>query len=132
MRAVLGIFLAGLLSACATVPTADEQRAADYGLPIAQEDAERLAEAYLAPRLKDPMSAVYVWDRVTKGYMAGAPIAGRKLTYGYLLTGTVNAKNSFGGYVGAKRYGFVFRDGVIVGADHEECLSPGSCYMAPF
>ncbi|MGH8075593.1 MAG: hypothetical protein ACREO4_16205 [Lysobacter sp.] len=132
MPRVLGIFLASLLAACGTVPTAQQQQAADYGQPIAQEAAERLATAYLSARLKDPGSAQYRWEPVAKGFMAASPLARRKLTYGYFLTGTVNSKNSFGGYTGASRYSFVFRDGVLVGADREECLSPGNCHMAPF
>jgi hypothetical protein len=129
---VFGLVAAFALVGCATTPSEAEQVAADYGAPIDQATAETLAKGYIATRLKDPMSAVYAWDAVAKGYSGAAPIAGRKLTYGYLLTGTVNAKNSFGGYVGATPYQFLFRDGRLVYSARQDCLQPGSCYMAPF
>lgn len=129
---VWAVFAACGISGCASAPSATEQMAADYGVAIDQVRAEEMAKGYIATRLKDPMSAVYAWDTVVKGFSGAAPIAGRKLTYGYLLTGTVNAKNSFGGYTGSKAYQFIFRDGRLVYATREECLQPGSCYMAPF
>lgn len=120
------------LMGCASAPTVSEQVAADYGMAIDQDKAEEMAQSYIAARLKDPMSAVYAWELVAKGFSSAAPIAGRKLTYGYLLNGTVNAKNSFGGYTGSTSYQFLFRDGRLVYSARQECLQPGSCYMAPF
>lgn len=120
------------LVGCASTPSVSEQAAADYGGTIEQGRAETIATSYIAVRLKDPMSAVYSWNAVVKGFSGAAPIAGRKLTYGYLLAGTVNAKNSYGGYTGAVPYQFIFRDGQLVYSTRQECLQPGSCYMAPF
>ena len=129
---ILSLVLGAALVGCASMPSATEQQAADYGMPISQVDAEAAAKAYLASRLKDPMSAVITWSAVEKGFVGSAPLLGRKAAYGYLLNGSVNAKNSFGGYTGAKPYQFLFRNGVVVYAAKSECLDVGSCYMAPF
>jgi hypothetical protein len=40
--------------------------------------------------------------------------ANRAGTYGYLVCSHVNAKNSYGGYVGYKSDGFLIRNGAIV------------------
>lgn len=121
--------VAAALSGCASVPTQQQQAAADYGVPIAQADAEAAAEAHIKARLKDPMSAVFTWEPIYKGYLRGAPIVGRETIYGYLLDGTVNSKNSFGGYTGAKQYQVIFRNGAIVHASSEQCLTGGGCTM---
>jgi hypothetical protein len=131
VRWCLAIAMATALSACASMPTAAEQQAADYGADVDQATAERLAEAFLRRRLKDPMSAVYEWQAVHRGFVGNAPLLGRKAQFGYVLEGSVNAKNSFGGYTGAKSYQFLIRNGAIAYAMGEECLSGGGCYMAP-
>lgn len=126
------IFLAACLASvagCASAPTAAEQASADYGPPIAQADAEIQAREYLRTRLKDPMSAVYEFGTVYRGWRAGG--MGRPTAYGYILEAKVNAKNAFGGYTGLKPYQFLFRNGAVAVAYGEECLAPGSCYMAP-
>lgn len=94
-------------------PTAEELASADYGLPIDQANAESQAEAFFLGVLKDPDSAQYQWNPVYKGYYRDAPILGGALTWGYLLEGGVNAKNSYGGYTGYKAYTFVFHNGEI-------------------
>ncbi|WP_329697838.1 hypothetical protein [Pseudomonas sp.] len=65
--------------------------------------------------LKDPDSAKYGFGSVYQGYMVGSVFEGRKLEAGYLLDVTVNAKNSYGGYTGAKPYKFLLRNDQIVG-----------------
>lgn len=119
------------VAACASSPTVEQQLAADYGAPIGQEEAEASAKQFLAGRLKDPYSAVYECGPVTKGYVQSAPMVGQKMQFGWLLDCAVNAKNSFGAYGGAKPYQFLFRDGVLIHASGQECLSGGGCYMAP-
>ena len=126
-----GALLALGVASCAIVPTTQEQAAADYGTPMEQAEAEAAAEAHIKARLKDPGSAVFTWKPIYAGYLRGAPIVGRKTIYGYLLDGTVNAKNSFGGYTGAEPYQVIFRNGVIVHVANQQCLATGGCYMAP-
>ena len=111
------LVLASLLCIAASCksgpPTAEELANADYGNPISQEDAESLAEGWLNQYLKDPMSAQIQWQPVSPGWFRDAPIAGGGLNWGYKLDGSVNAKNSFGGYVGARPYYFMFYNGVL-------------------
>ena len=131
MKAAVLVLTAACLTACASAPTPQQQLAADYGEPIEQPEAERLAKAYLSQRLKDPQSAIFECGTADKGYIEAAPLVGQKMQFGYLISCTVNAKNSFGGYTGAKPYQFLIRNGQIVGALGQECLSGGGCYMAP-
>lgn len=125
---VLG--LAAGLFGCAGAPSDAELRGANYGQPIGQADAERLAAAYLGRRLKDPASASYEWQPVAPGWVRDPVITGGALHFGYRLVGQVNAKNSFGGYTGPRRYEFILRDGTVRGAWAEEVGSYGSV-MAP-
>ena len=104
---------AGGLTACARMPTQQELSGIDYGNPVLQDDAENQAKAYLSHRLKDPYSAVYDWQPVHTGWVKAPPLLGGGMDTGWVLKGTVNAKNSFGGYVGAKPYQFMFREGVL-------------------
>ncbi|WP_153164303.1 hypothetical protein [Stenotrophomonas nematodicola] len=117
------------LSACASMPTASELATADYGPPVSQEDAEAQAKQFLEARLKDPYSAVWSCQGVHSGYFKDAPIYGGKVTYGWRLMCNVNSKNSFGGYTGAKQYGFLFREGRLVTAQGEASLQGGQSYM---
>jgi hypothetical protein len=44
-----------------------------------------------------------------KGWLDG----GRQPQYGWVMICNINAKNSYGGYTDAERFGFVFRDGEL-------------------
>jgi hypothetical protein len=102
-----------LISSCATAPTVQEQGAADYGeQPTHYEEA---IHAYFDSTLKDPSSVQY--RNITapsKGYIRGPLIAGGHVTYGWTVSAAVNAKNSYGGYVGFRTYTFLFRGDKIV------------------
>jgi hypothetical protein len=103
-----------LLSSCATgPPTKIELESADYGSSITQNEAQKLAEKFLYQHLKDPYSAKCNWSNVYKGWLREAIINGSGLIFGYILDVDVNAKNSYGGYVGIKKYHFVFYNGSI-------------------
>jgi len=109
-----------------------EQAAADYGTPITKQAADEGVRRFLAQHLKDPYSAMIDCGEPYRGYASAAPLAGRRqAAFGYLVDCSVNAKNSFGGYVGAKRYQFLFSNGTLKHAMGEQCLSGGGCYMAP-
>ncbi len=110
---ILCLFLAILLFAgCTTVPTANQLAAADYGMPIDQDRAELIASTWLDYHLRDPDSAIVDWTEAQRGWMNTSPVLpgiGRNV-FGYRLDATVNAKNAFGGYAGAKPYVFIFQD----------------------
>lgn len=116
MRAIAMVVCASvLLSACAPMPVITQQQlaTADYGTPITQAQAEQLAKSWLDGSLKDPYSAVEQWQPVQKGIVTTSLLDGHKELPGYIMDGTVNAKNSYGGYVGARAYRFLFRDGAV-------------------
>src|SRR3546814_7796020 len=73
----------------------------DWGQKPDQGAAEQLAVAVLQTLLKDPYSAHYRWDEIagTSTWNDKGPTC-----YGWVLRGHVNAKNSYGGYVGEKDY----------------------------
>lgn len=124
MRTILAAAcLALALSACKMGPPTEEERAAaDYGAPITQEDAEAQANGWLDRHLKDPDSAQAEWGPVSQGWAREPVFDGGDLMFGYSLEGMVNAKNSFGGYVGAKPYSFLFRDGQMIAIFYDDYL----------
>lgn len=112
------IGLAFLATACASggasgtggfqVPPADT----DYG---AEPDAETDAKAYFTSILKDPDSAQFKMGYVGKAHCnKGTLWGGDVVWHGYAANVYVNAKNSYGGYVGFKPYTLLWRqDGTI-------------------
>lgn len=129
MRLIAMTLATVLLSACAELPTQQQMAAADYGGPVTQSDAESAAKNFLSSRLKDPYSAVWQCQPVQKGWLRDSRISGGKVHYGWEMNCLVNAKNSFGGYVGNKQYAFLFRDGTLVGANGEKDLGEGVTMM---
>lgn len=129
---ILSLFVClGLVgvSGCAMTPTAEQLANADYGVPIPKEDAVAKAEQWVRGVLKDPDSARFEWNQFEKGWARNGLAYGGGYTFGYLLTGNVNARNSFGGYVGARKYQFIFRDGEIAAILGETVLSGGGTYI---
>ena len=114
MRMFIGALAVALLAGCAAMPTPEQIQSADYGHVVSQSAAEDAVKSFFSVYLKDPESARYDFGPVYKGYMYGSVLEGRKLKPGYLLEVTVNAKNSYGGYVGAKPYKFLLHDDRIV------------------
>lgn len=107
MRVLLMFFVLVLsLSGCASKPTPEQIQSADYGASVYQADAEKAVKSFFQVYLKDPDSARYSFGSVYRGYVVGSVFEGRKVEGGYLLEVAVNARNSFGGYVGARNYRF--------------------------
>lgn len=98
------------LASCAAIPTQEQIATADYG--SYPDDYKAIIKSYLAASLFDPYSAVYSdWTEPVQGY-AGDRLTG--FAHGYSICVTVNAKNRFGAYVGARLYHFVLRNGAVV------------------
>lgn len=99
------------LSGCAAVPpTAEELASADYGgLSTTKTYAVTTAERLIKGMLKDPDSVKFNWVSFGKGYVNSRS----GTVYGWKLTGTANARNSFGGYTGGKPYIFLYRGGQL-------------------
>lgn len=108
------IFTILALSGCAAGPTSLDIANADYGTGPTQTDAESQIKSYFGRVLKDPYSARYGFSPVEKGYIVGNAIQGKPLYAGFIVYAKVNAKNSYGGYVGDKGYLFLFQNGRLV------------------
>ena len=112
IRSSLVAVTAGLLVACSATferPSAD----ADFGtVPVGYELAIR---AYFDEVLKDPDSAIYRIGRPVRAYRNRGLAWGGQVTWrGYAVDFQMNAKNSFGGYVGFKAYTALFSEGRLV------------------
>lgn len=110
MRAIVLVIVVMAAAGCATAPSAAQIEAADYGLPISQDDAQAIAVAWLSTRLKDPYSAQIEWGPVERAWIRLPPVEGFGLVFGYRITAMINAKNSYGAYIGARPYAFVLRN----------------------
>ena len=88
----------------------------DSGPAIAQADAEVKAKELMAKVLKDPYSAVYSWEPIEAGWWKDGLFEGGAKHVGWVLRGTVNSKNSYGGFVGQTPVAFVIRDGEVIAA----------------
>jgi hypothetical protein len=108
------VLLLAMLSGCATMPTPQELASLDYGQPIEQGAAITAVKAHASQSLKDPLSATYDCGPVIRYHAHGGLLTGSKPIGGFAIDCSINAKNSFGGYVGARSYRYLFHDGVIV------------------
>jgi len=102
-----------VVAGCASAPTQQQISAADYGAPISQDGAVGLVTAYEKSRAKDPYSLKIECVPAYKGWTSNR-FSTKSLVAGYLSDCSVNGKNSFGAYVGARNYRFVIHDGSIV------------------
>lgn len=77
-----------------------------------------MIEASIRGLLKDPESARFTWPN---GFVWGSykPFMGRR-AYGWITCGTVNAKNSFGGYAGRAAAIAVWRYNAVFAVDLDQ------------
>lgn len=119
------LLLSLLLTACATAPTPDQLRNADYGPEI--QDYKEVVKDRMKKFLKDPSSATYEFSPIgpRKGW-AGGGLSG-PVQYGYIVCATINAKNSFGAYVGAKKYFILIRNYDLIVVDDNPYTTEKAC-----
>lgn len=122
-RIGVGLIAMLTLTACGGVPvkTVDASNAV-FAPPPTQEGAERWIRTYLEKILTDPESLRLKCSPVQKGW-------GRNNRYdspefGWLVVCDVNSKNQFGGYAGAKPFGFVINGSNVLVIDNP--YFPGS------
>jgi len=105
---ILSLAILCMFGGCATV-SKDEAATANFGpFPDRYQDG---VKAMMSPRLKDPYSAVYNFGIPRKGVARDGLIFGCKKHYGWIIPVGINAKNSFGGYVGEQQYYFMVSEG---------------------
>jgi len=111
------VVAAGLLTGC-QVPKAQalQQAAAiGYGVEPAKETYEPAIRGFMKYTLKDPDSAQYDFHKPYSGFISKPPLAGGGIDkVGWFVPVNVNAKNSYGGYVGFTPYKFLFRDNKMI------------------
>ena len=100
-----------------SVPSQAQLESADYGeMPHHYEDA---IHGYFRRVLANPQSVRYgAISAPQRGYLlsAGLFIRHPSWQYGWTVTATVDAQSSWGAYVGAKTYTFLFRGEKLVGS----------------
>lgn len=107
-----------LLAGCVEVPTQQQVTTEYYGDPIEQADAEGKAKVLMHGLLKDPESAHYECVLSGKGWLGSGKAWGGIVEYGWLLSCSINARNSYGAYAGVEKYAFLYRNGILRRAVH--------------
>lgn len=107
MKKIIGIiFLVALLAGCtAARPTPAQLATKNFG-PY-PENYQEITKNYLSRNLYDPYSAVFVMAEPVK-----ARTIGTRSEFAWIVCGTVNAKNRYGGYVGAQPFYVKIYDGI--------------------
>lgn len=93
--------LLAVVATVATIATASPSIAADVPKKIQDQVSKKIGE-----NLKDPYSAQYTFDYNTLSKGKGGKLSG-------MICGTVNAKNSYGGYAGPKQYSAFVTDDIV-------------------
>ena len=105
-------------TACGKRLTLDELKNSDFG-PYPN-NYEEIIKAYYSNTLFDPYSAQYTFEEPIKRYVRAGEI------FGWAVCGTINAKNRFGGYVGAERYWVMISYGEVK-RDFTDFLAEAAC-----
>lgn len=84
----------------------------DYG-PMPQNQEEAIKK-YFEKVLFDPYSAHYDFQEPEMFWYKQPPLAGGGLFSGWIVRVSANAKNRFGGYVGAETSGFLIKNEEII------------------
>jgi len=100
------------VAACLPRPTPDQLARADYG-PY-PDQFEEIVKRHFSRALYDPYSAVYEFPRAATTEWT---LMRGKIVYGWGVKGFVNARNRFGGYVGARPFAVLIRNGQVLWAD---------------
>lgn len=103
----LFVLMFGALVVACTVPVKQSDiDAANYPVMPTQQEADDQIRTYLSTVLKDPDSLKLECQSIQKGW--ARQFRDRAAEFGWVIPCTVNAKNSYGGYTGAKSYIFLF------------------------
>ena len=127
-----------LLAGCVTTPQEDpvEKEAERVWIRSLQEaqdgygprpdNYQEIIKEYMYKSLKDPESARYSEFSPLANDLKIVDAKRRLAVLGYSTCVEINAKNSYGGYTGAKRHWFLIRDGQVVDnlSPEEHSLNP--------
>lgn len=118
ISAVLLSGCAGVLPTMPVEPTKQELLSYDYG--EYPSDYKGTIESYIKPMLKDPESAQFTnYSSPKKDWLSDNQLSGR--TYiGWLICVDVNAKNSYGGYVGRKTHFLIIKGNEVLYSQRDQ------------
>lgn len=85
---------------------------ADHG--AYPDNYQDIIKKWYMSNLKDPNSAIFVAFSKPRKEHAIADQFKKVAVFGYSACASVNSKNSYGGYTGAKSYWFLIRNGIII------------------
>lgn len=114
------------LNGCSIAPSQKELETADYG--SYPSNYKTIISDYMYGILKDPSSAEYKYlNSPQTGWNSWG---GTK--FGYIVCAYINAKNSFGGYNGARLYYFLIKNNKVIlqhggDGDFSQAAAEGSC-----
>ena len=112
MRILLLTVVLAVLSGCATTVTREQWQSADYGEKLDNSVYLAYIQKSVQNSLIDPDSLRMSCADARKGW---ATNINERAQFGWIVYCEVNAKNRFGGYVGAKPYIYLFKgDKVLV------------------
>jgi hypothetical protein len=100
-----------------TPPTSQQLAAVGYGAPLTI-DYKKAIPAFFFDKLKDPLSAQYLFDSQPQQWWTIDYIGGA-LHVGYAVTFQMNSKNSYGGYIGFRKWLVLLRDNQIVSVTYD-------------
>jgi hypothetical protein len=120
-----------------STPTAQEKSPVGVSVPgnpgVLPKNYQTMIRGYFSMpgQLLDPYSAVYRFESPHKGSVKDGVFVGGKVHYGWIVPVWINAKNSFGGYAGAKLYFVMFfaEDGNV--GDVTEMINGGRGKFVP-
>lgn len=111
MKKLFVIILSFCLFGCMATPSANDLANANFGnKPI---NYEENIKNKIGSKLKDPFSAQYKFGEPRKGYFQEGISDNFLLRYGWIIPVQVNAKNSFGAYVGFETRYIMISEGQI-------------------
>ena len=95
-------------------PTEEEIANADYGAPIAQDEAEGVAVKWLGQFLDYPKEMTLWWEPVFPTWIRDPYSHGGTVHWGYRLQGLVKAKGGNSIYSTKREYYFLFYNGTLI------------------
>jgi hypothetical protein len=105
---IISIIAALCLTSCRIVPTAQELKTADHGLPPASTTGYA---SWILERLDDPSTAIVTHGTLTRGFTR---LSDKRPLFGWVLPFAVSEKNIFGGHSEPKTYKAFYKDGRLV------------------
>ena len=123
---LLALMIGAFVACTATRPSPTELASAYFGEPLSAAEAQGTIEHFMRSVLKDPDSAQYEgWTEPRKAWVTRVF---RGSAYGWLVSCSINAKNSYGAYTGFQRRWFLFQNGALLDSWGEAETVPRDVY----